>query len=267
MKKKIVLYLFLLEVVMTSTFLFGAVPETLKFSAKEIEAGSPSRQVGGLAVLEAYKNTVISSEVRSPIVMIHKRLGDHFEKGDVLIELDNRDYSIQFMKAQALHKKNSAVFANKKRLFDKNIVSQAEVIEAEANREVAKADLDLAQLNLENTVILAPYSGEVKKIFLEEGELATNGSELIEIISDEKLVANILFPSAYRGQIKKGSLISIKFDELAEPVEADVVRIGRVIDPASGTFKVEATIDNNDYKLHSGMTGWAIPGGESGKRR
>lgn len=234
-------------------------PETLKYSAEISEKSAPSKKQGGMAVLEAHKNTVLSALVRSPVAKINKQMGDHFREGDVLIELDNKEYTIQYLKARALLKRNSALYDNKKRLFGLNIVSQSEVIEAEANQEVAKADFDQAQLNLENTLIRAPYTGKVKKVYLQEGELAKYGSELIEIISDYKLVANILLPSGYKARVHRGDRFLISFDESDQPVEAIVERVSQVVDPASGTIKVEASIENPETELHSGMTGWAVP--------
>lgn len=236
-----------------------SVPETLRYSSDEIESYAPSKKQGGMAVLEAHRITVLSALVRSPVAKIHKQMGDQFEEDEVLIELDNKEYDIQYAKAKALLKRNSALYDNKKKLYDQNIVSLSEVVEAEANQEVAKADFDQAQLNLENTVVKAPYAGKVKKVYLQEGELAKYGSELIEIISDKKLVANILLPASYKGKIQRGDLFKVSFQESDQPVEAVVERVSQVVDPASGTIKVEASIENPDTTLHSGMTGWAVP--------
>lgn len=237
----------------------NSVPETLRYSGDVSETSAPSKKQGGMAVLEAYRNTLLSALVRSPVAKIHKQMGEHFEEGEVLIELDNTEYAIQQAKAKALLKRNTALYENKKKLYDQNIVSLSELVEAETNQEVAKADFDQAQYNLESTIIKAPYQGKVKKVYLQEGELAKQGSELIEIISDNKLIANILLPSSYKGKVQQGDLFLVYLEKSHQPLEAVVERVSQVVDPASGTIKVEAAIENPKSTLHSGMTGWAVP--------
>jgi len=60
-------------------------------------------------------------------------------------------------------------------------------------------------------------------------------------------VANL--PENYLGKVKRGQLVDIHFPALELDKKAKVSLVGRTIDPANRTFKIEVDISNKDQML------------------
>lgn len=159
-----------------------------------------------------------------------------------------------------------------------NLVKTEQTQRLEQNElriEVAKAALDLAELNLSYTVVLAPCSGTMSRKNIQVGELMMPGKPLFSIIdnSDKWVIAN--FRETQRENIHIGNQVEIEVDAfpsltLKGRVEAISNATGAQYsiaspDNSTGNFvKVEQRIpikivftENNDPKvlelLGSGM--------------
>lgn len=206
-------------------------------------------------ILEPKDRAVISAEIASPVVRVFKLMGESFEEGDILMKLEDTIYKAAVLRGEALVVKGEALFNAKQQLFIDHISSLVELKDAEAQLASARAELALAQKQLRATTIRAPYRGKVVAVNLLPNELPQPGQPLIEILGDSVLVAKMLVDSMSLNDVKLGNKMDILIRETGQTVQAEIVRIGSVIDPASSTIKVDAEIDNSNRQLIAGMTG------------
>lgn len=151
------------------------------------------------AVVQPHNRVTLTSEVSGSIVRVSPsfEVGAHFKRGEVLVEIDPRDYETQLAVAEAqraaarsaldLAKLNED---RKLRLIESNAVSKAEVDVASANREQAEADVDLAstqvlqaELNLKRTKVLASFDGRVQSKQIGLGQMAGANTPLGEVFA------------------------------------------------------------------------------------
>ncbi len=217
----------------------------------------PENKVFYRVVLDPLYRTLLYAEVNRPVERIYFRMGDSFQKGDILIQLDSIVFQANRLKAEAMLEKARTEYAAKQQLFRDNVASLFELKEAQAAVADAEAELALANNNLDASMIKAPYDGKVVDLSIEEHELPKNGSELIEIVNDHILLARLLIPSNLLRQIHIGDPLVITIHETGERVIGYISRIGAVIDPSSSTIKIEAQIDNRSGQWRAGMTGSA----------
>lgn len=206
-------------------------------------------------VLEARYQTTIYSQVTTPVINVHKQLGDSFEEGEVLLELDDRIYEGNFKKSEALVTKFTTELEAKKQLFADDALSKFELDDGVSQLAGAEADKIIAQKMLTDTKIIAPYSGRVVKVNVKQFELAQQGKELITLVDDAYLYAKFLVPSSLLRCLKVGSPLELYIKETNTKVSSTIARVAPVIDPSSQTIVVEAGIDNQGHKLLAGMTG------------
>lgn len=202
--------------------------------------------------------TSLSAEIASPVVSINKKMGQSFKKDEVLVKLNDVLFQSNIKKAEAALEKAKVELNAKKQLYQDNVASLFELKEGESNVATAQADLALARRNLEGATIHAPYDGKVVAVNIEEYETPQLGKSLIEIVDDEIMIAKFLVPSSYLPKISTGMPFDIVIKETGEKIPAKITRIGSVIDPSSGTVKIEADVDNSKNTLRSGMAGRAI---------
>lgn len=208
-------------------------------------------------VLDPWQKTSYYPEVLYPVRAVYKKMGDRFETGDPLIQIEDSVALGKYHEAFTLVQKGEAELAATKDLFDSDLASLFELKKAEADLATAYSSLATAKNNLEATKILAPYSGVVDTVSIQEYELPQNGKELIKILQDDRLIAKLLIPSQLLSKISIGTPFYIAIENSNEIVQARISRIGSMIDPSSSTIKIEAEISNKEFKYKPGMSGIA----------
>ena len=124
--------------------------------------------------------------------------GGFFKQGDSLLQLDDRDYKIEVIRAksrvaeaeQLLATERGRVFQAKREWRDLGnkagnalFLREPQLKAAEAAVEAAKADLNQAKLNLERTSIKAPFDGRIRKIQVNLGQYLTVGKDIAKIFA------------------------------------------------------------------------------------
>lgn len=213
-------------------------PIKKKFSPAVLAAGGVL--IGIVAVWFVYRSFCYEETddafVQGHIVAISPKVSAHVEKvlvddnqpvkaGDLLLELDSRDFEVKVAQAQAdlqaaraeeeqakrdVERYQSLVEKQElsKQAFDK---AQLRMQTASAQRAAAQAALRQAQLNLSYTKISAPVSGHISKKSVELGDFVQGGQPLLAIVQDRVwVVAN--FKETQLKNMQLGQKATIKVD-------------------------------------------------------
>ena len=215
-------------------------------------------------ILAPYQRTILSNQISTPILSsqvssivqkIYKKMGEHFEKDDLLIKIDDAIFIANLDKALAAVERARAFLTTREALYRDNIVSYLDLKEAQANAASTEAEYVLAKTQYDGAFVKAPYRGRVVAVMIEEFELPQPGQALMEIEEVDRLIAKIFFPSMYYKDLVIGNTINIHVKETNTDVTARIIRVGGAIDPSSSTLAVDAEIDNSNGELMAGMTG------------
>ncbi|GAB3256730.1 HlyD family secretion protein [Chitinimonas naiadis] len=100
----------------------------------------------------------------------------------------------------------------------------------EAQVKAARAQLQLAEIDLGNTVIVAPEPGQLGEIGVRLGQYVTNGSQLMSMVPPERwIIAN--YKEAQTGRMAPGQAVTFTVDALnGETLRGQVERLS----PATG---------------------------------
>ena len=180
------------------------------------------------AQIEAH-SVMLAPKVGGFVKEVHITEGAHVKKGDILIEIDDRDYqnTRNQMKGElsSLEARRRDSERNQKRmseLISKGVVSQqqydtanASYSEVKAKYEALAAQVAQADLNFENTKIKAPSDGVIAKKSVEIGQLAAPGVPLVGFVdSGERwVIAN--FKETEIEDIKLGNKVEINVDAVS----------------------------------------------------
>jgi RND family efflux transporter MFP subunit len=145
----------------------------------------------------------IAAEVSGKITFISDNFtnGDRFSQGDVLLKIDPKDYELAITRAKAnvaaqranldLQQAKSDLAKSDWKKYGKKDEPNAlnlnlpQVASAKAALDGAKADLQLAQRNLEKTLITAPFDGVILAKMTDLGQFITLGTPLVSVASTE----------------------------------------------------------------------------------
>lgn len=206
-------------------------------------------------VLVPQRQAILSAQVSSSVVGIHKEMGQSFTAGEILIRLDDIIYQANLKKAKAKLASAVAHLKAKKSLFADNAVSVTVLEDAKTEKIIAEANLAIAQKQLDACSIRVPYLGRIVKVMVNEQEVVQPGQKLIEVVDDQVLLAQFLLPQKLFHKVRLGDKLTIALKNSPISVQATISNIGAVVDPASSTVKVFAKVSNKDAKLRGGMLG------------
>ena len=144
--------------------------------------GAPILTASGYVV--ARRKAVVSAKIQGRLADLRVEEGDRVREGELIARLESSDYEAQVQRAQALRERASADLSENERLLRQardlaaqQIASRDQVDVAESRVRVARAavsqanaEIGYARAQMQNTRILAPFTGTVVKKMAEVGE-------------------------------------------------------------------------------------------------
>ncbi len=215
--------------------------------------------------LVARQTGVVATRIRGAIGHVGVEVGDRVRKGDVLVslvadmmaaeralkaaELKEIEASIrragaQFgLAAQELERlkrlRRSAAFSVARyqdKLRDVERFRSA-LAETRARAEQARAELRMADINLTNTKVRAPFDGVITRRHVEVGNFLNVGARVVTLVNDSALEVEAEIPSTKLGGLANGSIITVK-PETSPPFKATVRAIVPEENPLARTRTV-----------------------------
>ncbi|MCX7934727.1 MAG: efflux RND transporter periplasmic adaptor subunit [Planctomycetota bacterium] len=210
------------------------------------------------AVFEPRRRAVLSARISSQVVRIHKEMGEAFGADEVLLTFDDTVFRAAQQRAAAQYRLALATLKNRERLSQDGGISQIELEQARTEAEVAAANLRIAEKELAQCVVRAPWPGRVAEIMVNEHEIVALGKPLMEIVDDRVLLAKALAPASWLPRLRLGQTVGIRVIETGETVDSRLSHIGAVVEPASATVRIYVEVDNSAGRIRPGMRGEAI---------
>ncbi len=125
---------------------------------------------------------------------------------------------------------------------------------AAASLSLTKANLELAQINLRESMIVSPIDGIVTAKHIDEGNLIRSGDQIVTIADMRTVRVIVAAAEKYGAQITVGMPANIKVDAFAEQTfDAGVHSIHPALDAQTHTIQVEIRLDNEALLLKPGM--------------
>lgn len=186
---------------------------------------------------------------------VYVKRGDKVKKGQLLLQLDNSlikqsvaaaAQNIETVKAQAALAKS--VYEKQKNLWEQNIGSEIQLLTAKTNAEAlgsqlkaAMEQLGMAKDQLAFTSIYSDVDGVAEEVNVKVGEIFMGAGQL-KIVNTDRLKLTSQVPENYAGKINVGTDVTLIFPDLDKTLDTKLTVVGRVIDPLSRSFFVEAKL-------------------------
>jgi RND family efflux transporter MFP subunit len=247
--------------------------------------GAAIATTASAATFDCVMNPALTVKVGSPVTSVLSEVlvdrGDVVKKGQPLARIEaaveqaavavneaRASSTAEIEAKQALLEQKNGVIKRKLELQSHNVGSAQDVDTAQAEFNVAKADVAMAQLThkmaeleldrsralLEQRTIRAPFDGVVVERALGPGEFVRMDANIVTLAKIQPLNVEAYLPVRYFGTIKIGDTANVHPDD---PVGGDhaakVSIVDQVFDAASGTFGVRLTLPNPENVLPGGL--------------
>lgn len=228
--------------------------EKVLVSLKELEKSTVLNDVRVTGVVEAYEEAYIGAPTPSRIERILVDVGDHVDKGQLLVQMDRT----QLFQARVQLDNIKADLRRMDTLLTVGAVTQQQYDQLKTQYEVAASNVE----NLaENTEIRANIPGVITGRFNSDGEIfsmtpatAAGKPAIVSLKQIQPVKITIGVSERYFPIVETGQDAVVVLDILSDRQFAGrVSRIYPTIDRMSGTFRVEILIDNADLSLRPGM--------------
>lgn len=134
------------------------------------------------ASINELKEVKLAFRVGGPLVKLNNIVGSYVEKGDVIAQIDPRDFKLAVTTAETSYLQAKAQYERYKNLLDKKSVSKSLFDQMEANYKLSKANFERAKNSLIDTDLKAPFSGYLNTIFTENFEKVKPGAPIVSLL-------------------------------------------------------------------------------------
>lgn len=200
--------------------------------------------------VEAINAAYISPEINGQIKEIYVKEGDRVSKGQLLIRINSSITANTINEVETSLELAKTVYAKQKQLWDKNIGSEMDYLQAKNNMESLESRLNTLQAQMDMAMIKAPIDGVVDVVNVKDGELAIPGMQMMQIIDLRDLYVNADVSESYLTKVRKGDAVLLEFPSYPDySMTVPVYRIGNVVKPANRTFKIQLKIQNTNNEI------------------
>ncbi len=228
-----------------------APPERVRVSLINAERRARNLTLRGRT--ESKRSVDVKAEVSGQIVSRPVERGMQVEQGDLLCEIAVDDREVTLHEALAALQTAEIEHEGSLKLAAQGLLSDVAIANSEARREAARAHLHRQELNLARTRVVAPFAGVVEQLHMNTGDYAAPGAACATLIDlDPMLVVAHVTESQVDALSIRQAVAGASVT--GREVQGAVSFVGRQSDPKTRTYPVEITVDNEDYRLRSGLT-------------
>ncbi len=227
--------------------------------------------------VKANQEMELNAQVTGQITGKFFKGGDTVSAGQTLYTIDQRTYKANLLNAQASLANARAALANAQidaerytKLYEQNAVSKQSMDnyvlirdQALASVEAQEALVEIAQINMGETSVTAPFNGRIDTDALEVGNYVTAGNTKLATISDmdpvfvEFSIAEpeylALASASTDGGAALDNLTAVLSDGSTYELKGKVSEVNRGISDGTGTLTIKAQYPNPNRKLLPGM--------------
>jgi membrane fusion protein (multidrug efflux system) len=239
-----------------------------QYTTQKVVVHKVADSVRAIGTVQAYQEVEISAEISGRIKKILLAVGDYVKRGDLLVQIDDETRQIALTQKKALLKKAEATRKKALKdaqkggsLFKQGVISDSESDDIELGKQIADAELDLARADvmkaekeLRDTKIVAPFDGTVALEDVEIGKMVTPGQNLLTLIDISQVKIVVTVSELDITKLSVGSRVEIVIDSLpGKPFTGTVATVGLKADDATRTYPVEIIVANEGAMLLPGM--------------
>lgn len=237
----------------------------VRFVTVALDEGTRERVFAGQS--KAGLESRLSFKVAGTVVELDAKVGDTVEEGQILAQIDPKDYDLQVQEARAAIAQASAQARNAKaqynrvrQLYENRSASRADLDAARAAKDSAAASVTSLRQRLKllksqkgYTSLEAPTKGRISQVAVEKNENVQAGQPIVVLVaqgSNPEVTVGV--PEVLIGKVKKGMPVGVRFDAIeGETLDATVTEIGEA--SQGSTFAVTASLDKNDPRVRQNM--------------
>ena len=203
--------------------------------------------------VEVDQSVELFPESSGNITKIFVSEGQSISKGRPLVQIDNSILESSKVELQTQLDLAATTFERQKRLWNQNIGSEIQYLQAKAKKEGLENSLESLKSQAKKLKITAPFSGTVDEVFAKTGGLANPMFPALRLINLDQIHVESEVTETYLKYIKKGTEVELYFPSIDKKINTKVDQVGNYINPNNRSFKVRMNVNNTDGTLKANL--------------
>ena len=204
------------------------------------------------SVIEANRLVDLVTKVQGRVQSIYTEEGDWVDTGEIMAELENSREKIQLRQSELKLAEQERLLERNRAMLSEELISR-QVYDVSKNAyDLTEADRDLARIALEETIIRAPFAGQLtdRKIVL--GQHVNMLSPLFTLADFQPLRVRVHLPEIIARKVYAGQRVLVYPEAVSEPIAAIVERVAPVVDPATSTVRLTLRLEESQNQSRVG---------------
>ena len=210
--------------------------------------------------LEAAKKVNLAFQVSGVLNQLPVIKGQSVEEGQIVAQVDQSDFKSNLNAATASYNKSQADYDRGRQIFAKKLLSKADLDKLRATRDVNLSELEKARKAFKDTTLMAPFSGVVADIYIENFEDVAAKSPIMTLQDATTLEISIQVPEHLLVKTSAETTEALDIFAQFESVPDQKFRLtikeySTKADPQTQTFEYILAMDSpENLNLLPGMT-------------
>jgi len=220
----------------------GALGEQIEISNQDVTPLEKQELLTGLPItgsLRANKDAFIKARVAGELMDMQLKEGDFVQAGQVLGRIDPTEYQRRFKQAQETADAAKAQidiaqrqYDNNKALVDQGFISKTALESSLSNLQTAQstfraaqAGADVASKALDDSILKAPFSGQVSARLAQSGERMGIDAKILELLDISQFEVEVTLSASDSTQLRLGQEALLHIEGTPVARAATLIRI------------------------------------------
>lgn len=212
-----------------------------------------SRTIELRGQLDPIRQLHIKAQTSGSVDNVIARKGLRVDAGETLISLDQEGRGNALAEARAAVKSARSEREAAQTLQRQRLQSQLQLEQSEAALEAALARMASVELDIDYTLIKAPFAGVVNNVSVELGTLVERGDVIAHIVDDSAFKVSARVAQRALSQLSVDAPVTVTLIS-GQTLQGTLDWIGAIADPQTRTFAVEASVKGQDGTAAAGLS-------------
>jgi len=205
--------------------------------------------------LDGDQNAEVYADVPGTVSFKYADVGQNVSRGQVLAQIDDRQYRSQLESLETQYKLASGLFEKQERLWAQKIGSEVQYLQSKTAKESLEQQISSLKDQIEKFKIKSPVDGTIEECNIKTGSVVSPDprSPAYRVVALRSLKITAEVSEAYAARVQVGDKIKVVFPDINRQEDAKVSFVSRYINPVNRTFLIESRIANRFPEMKANM--------------
>ena len=209
------------------------------------------------ASINELRETKLSFRVGGPLLQLNDIKGVYVKKGQLIAKIDPRDFQLAVEATKSQYELANTEYERYKNMKETETVSKSVFDKVETTYKLAKTNYEKAVNALADVDIVAPFSGYINNIFVNNYEMVQPGQPILSLIDMSEYEVNAWLPVEDAVKVNKNNSFRcvVSLGEKKIWLEGKLKEIGTKTSISKQSLPITVVVNApNNLKLSAGVT-------------